>query len=128
MASIVNTGRVILISESERDAIVRFARTLNIGVGDDVFIYTQASLGGHSHKAIRRGDKLVPGRYHHDGWVVRNEGGGVLAIGKIHSDDYEQGVVQPSWARYSAPQKEQVNYSGILGESFRRAMRYWFKR
>lgn len=83
---------------SEKEAVVRFAETLGMSIGDVYFIYTPSSFVGHSHRAVRRGDRVEHGYHHYDGWAVRRDSFG-YEIAKIHSDDFERGVT-PSFQRY----------------------------
>lgn len=84
--------------ESEKEAVINFAKTLNMSMGDVYFIYTESSFMGHSHKAVRQGQSVEPGYHHYDGWAVRNDGFN-YSIAKIHSDDFERGIT-PNFQTY----------------------------
>ncbi|MCU1580014.1 MAG: hypothetical protein JWP19_2218 [Rhodoglobus sp.] len=80
---------------NEEEAVVRFARTLGMGVGDVYFIQTEGQINNpHAH---RRGDGSLM-FLHTDGWAVRNDGLN-YSIAKIHSDDFERGAT-PNWNTY----------------------------
>lgn len=78
---------------SEEEAVVRYARTLGMSVGDVYFIQTEGTINNPHHH--RKGDT---GSLHTDGWAVRNDGS-TYSIAEIHSDDFESGAV-PQWRTY----------------------------
>ena len=80
---------------SEKEAVIDFAKTLEMSYGDVYFIFTDASMFGHTHTAKKRGELSYE---HTDGWAVRNDGL-TYSIAKIHSDDFERGVT-PNFQTY----------------------------